>query len=458
MKTTLITAISLAISANAYAVKFGEDVTASEYKDYIVRIEVPSPSGIKSTCGGLLIGGEYILTAGHCVGTYSHNGSSVQYQWHIDNGAENAISVYQGVQTYSDKHIDTTYQVLPLLDTLSDEQDAYAEALQEYAAVKNDNAGGDWSFMDGLLTHSYLEGVWHRDIALIKLTKSVPQANHAAISPIYNPNTGVFVVGANDALVFKGWGATESESQPQTMQKGVVTFSVADYIYTPNVALGDAEQGLCLNDGSQCNYKPMDYLTTTPPSVGATASDGDSGTPLVLNDADNVVGLAKDTDYNTNSRFTSIGYYLPSIKLAINKVTAPKEIKLDVNAGSNSVKVHKFTVQNLTQNNEVLLPYLVDNTGLFSVSGCDQTLVSGDSCEITVTINAAQEAMTETKSATLYLSDTDDTNFPISYVVPQKDDSNTGGGESGGGSGGSGGSLNWFAVLALGCLRFFRKH
>ncbi|EKO3656734.1 trypsin-like serine protease, partial [Vibrio metschnikovii] len=104
MKRTLLslTMSTLLISANVHAVAYGEDVLTSEYQDHTVRFEVFHPSGggdkNKTTCGGLLIAGQYILTAGHCIGDRisTLDDENKRYDWYVDNGAENEITVFQG--------------------------------------------------------------------------------------------------------------------------------------------------------------------------------------------------------------------------------------------------------------------------------------------------------------------------------------------------------------------------
>ncbi|MEZ9232435.1 trypsin-like serine protease [Vibrio amylolyticus] len=455
--STAFTMAALVCSMNANAIKNGSDVSASEYKDYIVRIELQNTSGGTASCGALLVGGNYLLTAGHCVGSYNWNGTNVDYQWFVDNGATNAIRIYQGVDFNSDTYTDATYSVEPLLDTSGKETAAYNVATSEYTAVKAQNVGGNWAVTDTIINNAYHTAVWHRDIALLKLNKSVAQVDHAAMVSAYDQTDDSLAVAINDTLTFRGWGKTETGSYPTVMQKTTVTNTLADSTFASGVATGAASAGLCLNDGSACTYDVTDYFTFTPPTVGDTGNDGDSGTPLVLNSEDKVVGVTKDTDYSTNTRFTTLSFYLPSIKDAINKVTAPSSLAFETTTNSTSGITHKFTIQNVTGGNETLAPYLSGANGMYTLSGCSVTLATMESCELTLQVNPSNTAISATHTATLNLTDANDTQIPISYSVSSNSGTESGTG-TGSASGGGGGSMGFGFLFAMFSLGIWRKN
>ncbi|MFC5077609.1 Trypsin [Vibrio thalassae] len=97
MKRICMLAIASLSCTNALAVKYGSEVAASEYKDYIVRFALENHSK-SMDCGGLLITGDYIVTAAHCVADLGIDDSGkVTFDYFIDNGASNKIRVYQSV-------------------------------------------------------------------------------------------------------------------------------------------------------------------------------------------------------------------------------------------------------------------------------------------------------------------------------------------------------------------------
>lgn len=460
-------------SVSSHAVRLGVDVSDSEYRDYIVRFEASDGTQL-NTCGGLLIAGEYILTAGHCVGDYQYSGRAY-YDWWINNGASNSITVYQGTAFNATKRTSTTYTVLDLLSANADYDTLRDKAYSEAQYIKNQNPQFDWSQHDFVYDANRTKTSFQHDIALLKLSSPVTQLSHAAIAPVFDETTQTFNVSPNQQFVFKGWGINESSQTPDTMQKVNVTWrtdlpawATGNWIthinYIPNFSRIWTTINQCQNNGDLCTYGLLDFATLFPSSIGATPASGDSGTPLELT-TNKVVALAKSVQMAAEpeyAQFTHLGWYLPLIAGQIDAVTAPKRLEYTFEVENTNISVPPFSttfaVQNLTSTAQTLAPF-IQGGGNETVSGCDNvTLQPTQSCEITVTFNGATQS-------TLNLGDNRNTTLPISLTIDVKTDSDndnnggTGGGSTGGtsGTGGGGGSLGWFSLLSVLGLCFRKR-
>ncbi|WP_278183653.1 trypsin-like serine protease [Vibrio misgurnus] len=484
MKKSLFTLSLLAsiVAFNSHAVRMGEDVSEDEYSDYIVRFEAHDGKGT-TTCGGLLIAGEYILTAAHCVGDQRRENLTWVYDWWIDAGASNNIKVYQGTAFNAPKTTTTTYQVLNLLKEDADYALLYQEARAEYEYLKAQNPSFEWSRQDNRFQSDSFRGANFHDIALIKLATAVSQTSHAAITPAFDRTTQTFNAQANQRMLFKGWGRDETGQKPQTMQKVYLNWltkppewatgtMISDVNYIPNFLRYQAQLEETLERCSaaditrNCIYGYYDFTALVPDVKGATPDTGDSGTPLEL-EPNKIIALAIRTVSYTGtpefSQFTHLGWYLPHIASKINAITAPKQLDFVVEVESEEVIVPPmtttFAVQNLTDIDQTLAPYLVGAVNE-TVSGCDTTLKPTQSCEITVTFEGANQA-------TLHLGDNSDTSLPISLSVEVKaddedqgnnngDNNNNGGDNSTSGGSGGGGSMGFWSLL-LGVVLCLRK-
>ena len=462
MKKLLAVSVLAALTTTqAHAVSLGTDVDESDYRDYIVRFETQDSDDVKSTCGGLLVAGEYIVTAAHCVGERYNDGIGNAYEWEIDQGANDAIAVYQGVKYNANKKTETTYQVVDFLDRDKTEYEAYAEVDQVIAENPTFNLSKD--------AEDWTKGAFHYDIALLKLTNKVTQVSSAAILQSYSKSGDQWNAKNGDSFTFRGWGVDENRQSPQTMQEANIYIDYSDDImassdYIPKLPRGSSNN-LCTSSPSSpsesCTYGTFDFITLLPAKDGSLPQSGDSGTPLEIQ-PNGIYALAKGTAINdTWVQFTHLSWYLPSIADAINQVTTPTNVSFDASeAGPQS---HTFAVQNLTSVNETLNPYMANANGAFSLSGCDNEMLKPlESCDITVTVNDGAEKT----DAILYLADTNDTSLDISYKIEETDDNGSTGGvtdgddelETIGSDNGGGGSFGLWSLLALFGMSIKRRY
>ncbi len=476
MNHKLIMAVGLtALSANTYAVRYGQDVDAAEYRDYTVRFEVPDSSGIVASCGGTLLAQEYILTAAHCVGNYDA-AYTANYEWFIDAGAANTITVFQGIKWDTDISVSTTYTVIPLTTDSGSITDAYKLASKERDAVIAMNPNSAFS---PTTSESLFEAALHRDVVLVKLTDKVSQSTSATITPMYSESADTFELPFNSTLTFRGWGQTES-GRPEVMQSTSMHY---DQIGTGR-SMGNAFQldngfKACNNELVNCYYDLSDMVRFSPVSgTEATGASGDSGTPLVDNN-DRVIGVAKDipNDYSY-TRFTTLTYYLADIAKNVAKISAPSNVSYEEEIGAKAKYTHAVEIQNLSSSSETLNPYLTGDTAWFSISGCDTSLTSYESCTLTVTTNPLEESFTEDLAAAIHLGDSHDQSISITMKITQTDNGGSDNGDNGGSdngdnggsdngdnsgssggsnSGGGGGSMSWLGLAILVLARKLRK-
>ncbi|PFG45466.1 putative secreted protein [Vibrio sp. ES.051] len=471
MKNYLTLCVLTALSIpSAHAVRFGTDVMPSEYRDYTVRVEIPDQSGKSASCGGLLIGGEYILTAAHCIGDMNndsyHNPIDIEprYLWWTDNGATNSIKVYQGIKFDAEKVTTTTYEPVTFI---GNGMNVFNSWVEEASYVRSLHPEIDWrgqilweteeSRIDQTVNAGY-----HYDIGLIKLNKKISQNDHAALVPMFDSLEQHFNIEAQHKFTFKGWGKTEDEQYPDTMKKNTLVMEkndkwVSAIAYIPSKIQNTYNKDCNSTDGYDCRYGDTDYIHTFPTTIGGTASGGDSGTPLEL--ADNqVVALAKTQhmslvpEYN---QFTHLGWYLKDLTQMINKVVAPSEMAITLQNTLTQPTVRTFAVQNLSTSTATLMPSVDSGNGKLQVSGCEQTLQPTQWCEITLTINASVDEPVDNEQGTIYLNDNMNTEIPISAV--READTGNGGSNGSDEGGSSGGSTGIFSLLALLGLFFKRK-
>ncbi|MEQ6344826.1 trypsin-like serine protease [Vibrio cyclitrophicus] len=461
--TTAISVLAALTSLSAQAVRHGNDVTEANYRDHTVRFQLSSTSGATNTCGGLLIAGEYILTAGHCIGDNAYTANYSEYIPWLDGGASNSISVFKGIE-YDGVEFTTTYSNLDVYGSFESE---YNSVISELTYLETVHGASKFANQRTWQDLDWTRKTGARDIALIKLASKIPQQHQASIKPIFDSASNTYNVESGDSFTFRGWGRDENNSVPTVMQETTLELSFTQDQYNPNKPVETSDTTiLCSGSSSDCEIRIKDRLTIKPTVVTGTASSGDSGTPmLIANDA--VLIASSESGDHSQNLFTNIGSYLENIATLINKVTAPSSMTFDIDENSTNTIVSTFKVQNLTQFTDSVSPSLTGDTHNFTITGCGANMNTYDSCELTLTLNPNGTAQTEDSDVVLHLNDTDNTTIPISLTVtpdstdttdptdPTDPDEGEGSTSTGGGSGG--GSTSLLSILGLLALIRLRK-
>ncbi|WP_165311425.1 hypothetical protein [Vibrio ziniensis] len=466
-------------------------VSASDYKDYQVRFFVSSDSSSPShasgtDCGGVLIAGQYILTLAECVGTYSDDyvDGVRQFPTYISSGSSNEIIVSQGVNIDQPRHeYTTTYSVVNLIDDSG--TDFISEFKKEYEYVTSRYEYVNWT--EEGLSDSDIRKNMSFDIALIKLGTAIPQLTQPKLSAIFNSDSNTFKITSPTTLTYQSWLQTNSNySETRTFGSNYLYWQNATYIattggngtiqnrYTPNVPdMGGnycASGSLIYDEVSKeyieqpngCSYYSGGGVMLVEPSTSSSAEVYANiilGLPLR---SDNTIYALSmhETDingsYGTGGAFDALTltWYMPYLKRAINAVAAPNSVNFESDDDSFETTL---TIQNFTDSDETLAPFIQgDDSDQFVVSGCEVTLGSMESCELTVTytgvstnsesISGAENA---TVSSTVYLGNTTNTSFPISYA---DGDANSATRDSSGG--GSFGIISLMGLAVFGLIRF----
>lgn len=438
----LVLVLASMVAAPVLAVKNGSNVPASEYKDYVVNLTINGDT----SCGGALIGSDYLLSARHCF-TDDHTVSGTL-------PSSGQVSIGQGIRSELKKtdvnytvHVDGS-NILIVNDWVTDAQNWFDTVV--YPADSSMN-GRTFSSTD-------VEGDW----VIVKLSSSIPHSDSAQIVPLYDTTSLTSYLPANTTVTFRGWGLTENGSTPSVMQKYNLRVTTdwekgVERVYSNTSSLFDADanqyvETVCTTSdpsGIICEFDGTDILTTYGFGDSSTA-EGDSGTPLVYND--NIVGLIHGSNQSAD-----VGYVqhftlaMDYIKSSINELVYPDATRY-VAYGSTATQQFNVVVTNYTASSRLLVPTLNDSTGLFSadVSACNTSLASGESCTIIVTFNAGGSSITSEKNASIDLGSGDI--ILLSGAIATSDDST----DSSNG-GGSGGSIGVFGLLVLAMYGWIRN-
>lgn len=444
--STIVAAIASALSLNAHAVLNGTDVSASDYKDYVVKLVVNN----SSNCGGALIGSSYLLSARHCFTS--------------DNTADGALpntgslNVSQGVRSEL-KTTDVTYTVLvdganaPIVnDWVTKAQNWFDTVV--YPADTDMNG------------RTFQTSDFTSDWVLLSLSAPIPHSDSARIVPLYDTDNLVSYLPADTTVTFRGWGVTESESYPSVMQKMQLRVTTdwekgVERVISTNTppsskfdSLADEYvEAVCTTSdtmGIICSYDGTDQFKSYGFS-NMSFGEGDSGTPVSYNG--NIVGVI-----SSSSIIDYVGYVqhftlaMDHITGAMNKLVYPRATRY-VTIGSTSAQQFDVVVANYTNSSQLLTPTLNDSTGLFSadVTDCNTTLASGDACTIAVTFNAGGQSITSAKNAQIDLNGSDTILLSGAIATGSNEDS------TGGAVGGGGGSLGFLSLVALLGYGWLRK-
>ncbi|ENM3732411.1 trypsin-like serine protease [Vibrio cholerae] len=411
-------------STASYAVVNGSPVSQSEYQDFMVQINTSI-----GACSGSLIGGEYLLTARHCIMPISGSNAGVIPSY--------SLSIKQGVTKSTALNYDRTFSVATTFTSVNASADKDALAADIYSDVVANyplNGGAN------LITWPYVS-----DLVILKLNSPIPHTTGGILAPIYNPTTDETLLPKNTDFVFRGWGAVdEAESQlADTMQKSTARLFVdykdgvkPDDLF--DVTYGYFKSACTDAVAAGCMWYQKDHTDFFSTSTGRPTV-GDSGSPIFHNNRIFGVLSKSNINYVHQHQMADLTLLMDAFVPYFNKVLYPYSPGKHIKSGDTTTYSIAVPVQNMTPNAILFTPVLNDSTGLFTadMTDCDRLVESKDGCVINVTFNAANQAITTEKSASIYLASglsiplTVDFKSITSSVV---DSGNTGNAGSGGGS------------------------
>jgi secreted trypsin-like serine protease len=432
MLTRNITTLVLAASLVAPVVHAIEEnyVTDEEFANHDYVVNIATPNG---RCGGQLIANKYIITAAHCIdkGTENYEKILQNQDGDIDMSLFGDITTYLGSRVRGEgtaiKASAITVNPVYIYDRLAPERIAFVNAIRE----EFDQSGG-------------LEG----DIAIITLES--PYLNQTA-AKLQNKDLFREKNDSGDTLIHQdapatwiGWGVLEDGSSSLNAKTRSVMFNPhSKYVYDD------------ITYDARLSYSNFDSTHYTTTDGGATASAGDSGTPVIVNN--------KVQGYWTSGEFGSIyststrnAYHLNWIASQINSVNTIGQVRAEFEGETSLSKTWTIPVQSLMIDDVSFTPYIDDDSGLFiiSESNCDGTFSTGEDCDITISFNPNKDSVTGNIKSKLILNNdvfVELNIINIAATTPVVTPVVTGPDSSGGGT------MAWVSIIALGFLRLLRK-
>ncbi|EOW9093154.1 hypothetical protein VCSRO111_3540 [Vibrio cholerae] len=428
-------------STASHAVVNGSPVSQSEYQDFMVQINTSSGG-----CSGSLIGGEYLLTARHCIMPITGANAGVIPSY--------SLSIKQGVTKSTALSYDRTFTEATTFTSLNASVEKDASANEIYIDVAESHDLGGVS----RITWPYVS-----DLVILKLNSPIPHTTGGILAPIYNPTTDATLLPKNTDFVFRGWGyVDEAESQlADTMQKTTARLFVDYKDGVNSVDLFDVRYGFykstCTDAvGAGCQWYQKDYTDFYSTSTGR-AAEGDSGSPIFHNNRIFGVLSKSNINYVHHHQMADLTLLMDAFVPYFNKVLYPYSPGKHIKSGDTTTYSIAVPVQNMTPNAILFTPVLNDSTGLFTadMTDCDRLVESKDGCVINVTFNAANQAITTEKSASIYLAS--GLSIPLTVDFKSITSSVVDSGNTGNSGSGGGGSSNGILLFILALLFTWRS-
>ncbi|MDN3716564.1 trypsin-like serine protease [Vibrio breoganii] len=400
----------------ASAVTFSTPVAEEDYQNHVVHFLALGSEGVaKKTCTGMLLGGDLLLTAGHCI-----DGDEAQLEifqgtdrWAPTSSFEVTGYAYKSYRSY---HANLAWQfhVKHLFETWI--EPATPEAFEggvgdRYSALWwLDRVDASIAYITGMSDedkeNGFLQSHNQNDFAILVLDSSVPHHSGPILAPLINMGTGEPNITENDEFVFRGYGSDDRDTglSPETLKEG--TFRMyRPYIQSQALvgngfpASGEDRLAMCEPGATECYFREQSLidLVGIDTGLGYPASYfGDSGGPVMHGDyyfgsmygGDKVAINGKYL-----SLFSDITYLMDWLSGVIMKVVYPSDIGVTISEGDALSHEIKIPLQNFTNDPIVVGAASVQGSEFELLSDCQGLLDSTEGCMIKVLFNGDQNAI-----------------------------------------------------------------
>ncbi|MCA0935303.1 trypsin-like serine protease [Vibrio alginolyticus] len=417
--------ILLPLSVNAVEVSEGE-MPKEMYKDFFVQLQINTlvyGRPVVTACAGTLVGGEYIITAQHCVNNpddftmkiiQGHDTSApdavyenVSYEVRYSRNAMNDCRTRElAVDIYAE-HVDGQYinelgrDVVNVIDN-SDHPEFLDECF-DWAEGYDENYSFNYSY----------------DIAVLKLNQVIPHKDTAVLAKTFDADGEYLPIG--EEVEFYGWGELSDGTTPSVPQKATLNressrfWPVYDRVTEELDSMGDwlRVETPCSTDPevmNDVNYHCRYEATWAEMYFNPTnsVSFGDSGSPLVHNDKvyGVISGYSNWNQENTHrrSRIISFSYLEEWLKEEISGLAYPSKLVMDATQNATL----DITVQNFT--NDVVMPDDYEGdvmAGLAIAQACTAALAPFESCTVSLVVDAELLAIEEDLEVVIPFTDSE---------------------------------------------------
>ncbi|MCJ2376690.1 trypsin-like serine protease [Vibrio sp. ZSDZ34] len=419
-----------------------ENVSPTEYKDWIVHLEIESNDGTYTYCGGGLIGGEFIISASHC---FENSSGFVVVRQGVDLFRPVALS-------YREFELFDTRNNLTYAETITYLQQAYQQyvegiftdnglqisnpimsiSAEEIQQLKND---------PNKACCTQIQDFDYRDLAIIKLAEPIIQISGALVTPRFELESGEYNLSPDETITFKGWGATNVGGPiADNLLKANFSYSFSHMFAEVN---GYRE---CTQNDSDCRWTGMPFFEISSALVEQSVLPGDSGTPLYK--GDEMYGTASYYGVNNyQSGFNEFEPYTEWFIRTIGKVAFPSKlifVESDFSQfnGEFRIPVQNFTDSTITLDTENLT--FDDNSYFEARHECPSQLSSLEGCMLVISTKSGTFA--ESQLDYLYLNPDLMITVSTGELTDTRPDENTDETVEQGGSGGSVG-FTWLGFL-----------